>query len=125
MVLPVTVIVVPGMLPQAFTAATVIFPVTNAVVMFTVIESVPVPLAIVTPAGSVHVYDVAPNTGAILYIAVLAPHKDDGPEIAPCVPGFLVIDRLAVALVPQLFFAATVYVPITVPAGIVTVIEFP
>ena len=108
-VLPVTVIVVPGMLPQAFTATTAIFPVTNVGATLTFIESVPVPLAIVIPAGSVHVYDVAPGTGAILYIAVAVPipHKVNGPDIAPGVPGFFVIDRLAVALVPQLFFAAT------------------
>ena len=62
---PYTIIAAPGILPQAFTADTLILPDINVAATFTCIEVVPVPLAIVTPAGNTHVYEVAANTDAI------------------------------------------------------------
>ena len=52
--LPIIVKVVPCELPQAFTAATVMVPLTNVGAMVTVIWVVPCPVAMVTPAGVLH-----------------------------------------------------------------------
>ena len=72
----VTSKLVPGMLPQAFTADTPTLPATKLVPKFTVmallivdalvvpIKVVPAPPTMVTPAGTVHKVLVAPNTGA-------------------------------------------------------------
>jgi hypothetical protein len=122
---PYTVIVVPEVLPQPFTAITLKLPDTKVPALLTCIAVVPLPDVIVSPVGTVHVYDVAPNTGATEYCAVVATHMFVGPVIAPVAPGFLVMYRLCTALVPQLFLDATVIFPITVPAGTFTVIEVP
>ena len=58
-------------------------------------------------------------------MAVVTPQSEVVPIIGPVALGFLVIDIPEVALVPQLFFAATVIVPIKVPADTVIVIESP
>ena len=123
--LPYSVIVVPEVLPHPFTAITLRLPVTKVLAIFTFNSVVPAPNDTVTPVGTVQVYDVAPNTAPTVYCAVVAPHKFVGPVIAPVAPGFLVMARLCTALVPQLFLAATVILPITVPAGTFTVIDVP
>ena len=87
---PITVSVAPGTLPQAFTADTFTIPVTNVVPIVTDIELVPDPVAMVIPAGSVQAYETAPNTGSIEYDAAVKPHAPAGPDIAPCISGFLV-----------------------------------
>ena len=131
---PVTNKLVPGMLPQAFTAETPTFPAIKVVPKFTVIELltvdalvvpikvVPAPPTMVTPAGTVHKVLVAPNTGATEYVAVPNPQAVAGPDIEPGTAGFLVTCNIAAALVPQLLPAVTVTSPITVPAVILTVI---
>jgi hypothetical protein len=50
--------------PQAFTAATVIFPLVKILPKFTVML-VPLFETILAPVGTVQLYDVAPDTAAI------------------------------------------------------------
>ena len=54
-VLPLTVKVVPGMLPQALTAETFIEPITKVFAMLTETEFVPAPAVMVIPVGIVQV----------------------------------------------------------------------
>jgi hypothetical protein len=127
--LPVTVMLVPAVLPQALTDATAMFPTANVLAIFTSTEfdnpdttpEAP-PDTVVMPVGNVQVYDVAPNTGVIEYVAEVNPQADAGPDIGPEVSGFLVIERLRVALVPQALPAVTVIVDGNIAGEILTVI---
>jgi hypothetical protein len=76
--------------PQELEPATDIFPETAVASKFTVIEFVPLPLAIVAPVGSVHKYVVALVIAGTLYATALAPwHTVAVPAIVPAVTGIL------------------------------------
>ena len=55
---------------------------------------------------------------------MVCPQTEVGPDIGSGTPGFLVTAIDAVPLLPQLLLAVQVTFPITVPADMVTVIEF-
>jgi hypothetical protein len=76
------------LLPQALFARTHIFPDPVKVLRNETLMDVPLLLLMLTPAGTVHVYDVAPGTAAIEYVILFClqtPH--DGPLTGPGVPG--------------------------------------
>jgi hypothetical protein len=100
--------------PHAFDAFTVTIPVDDGTVPnVALMIFVPWPVLIVAPPGTVHVYDVAPDTVAMLYtLPALEVHTVVGPLIAPGKPGTAFTDKLRTNPVPQLFDAATVTVPV-------------
>ena len=101
-------------LPQLLLAFTVTLPpLVPAVVWMTFVVDVPV-----QPFGSVHVYEVAPLTGAMEKVSKAPLHKVAVPLIAPGVAGGVVTVTVNVCAeeVPQLLPAVTETVPPTVPA---------
>lgn len=99
--LGVTLSVAGLLVSQALAAETLTVPapVPTVAVMEEVVE-VPV-----HPDGSVHPYEVAPVTGATLYVCVVPAQGAVGPVIAPGTPGrgvtFIVTEALLVAGVAQ------------------------
>jgi hypothetical protein len=71
--------VVGELAPQVFPAVTVTLPDIDPTV--TVMLVVPCPELITVPAGTVHVYVVAPTTGAIEYVVVVPTQTADNPLI--------------------------------------------
>jgi hypothetical protein len=115
-----------ALVPQALPAVTETLP-EVAVPQLTVIEVVPWPVLTVAPAGTVHVYVVAPLTAEIEYATPLAPAQtEELPVIGPGVAGVAVETVTAsdeVGLVPlqDELLADTVTLPPVLPH--VTVIE--
>ena len=95
--------------PHALEAVTEIFPAVAPNV--TVALVVPCPAVIVAPAGTVHVYDVAPGTAVIEYTFPVEPEQTVVvPAIAPGVAGaalLMVTANVAAADVPHVFVAVT------------------
>jgi hypothetical protein len=106
--------------PQSLFAVTVIFPdkVLAVVIIEFVIEDP------VHPEGKVHVYDVAPFTGAMLYSLIPDAQMFVSPLILSEIVGaeFTVTDNICTADKPQSFLAETVMFPLVLFA--VAVIEF-
>lgn len=101
-------------LPQLLFAVTVIFPLVElAVVRMLLVVEVPL-----HPDGNVHVYDVAPATGEILYVLEEPEQMVAVPEIVPGVAGrgLTVIANVTGAELPQPLFAVTVIFPLVEPA---------
>jgi hypothetical protein len=80
---------------------------------------------ITPPPGIVHVYDVAPDTVAMLYVWLLFVHTAFGPVITPGVPGTAFTDKLRAKPVPQLLAAAAVIAPVVNAPLKSTVIDDP
>lgn len=80
---------------------------------FTTSVVVPWPEVIVTPEGTVQLYEVTPATAATEYVAVLIPQTTAGPEILPVNTGGVAYKILLVApRDPQPLFATTDNVPV-------------
>ena len=71
--------------PHELTGATVMFPEVVPKTILMLVEFCPE--EIVVPLGTVHVYEVAPETGLIEYVAVAPLHKEAGPAIDPAAEG--------------------------------------
>ncbi len=99
--------------PQFVFAVTVTLPlVADVVVVNEAVVEVPD-----HPPGRVHVYDVAPLTGVMLYVWLVPLHTAALPLMGPGTAGTPVeaTARLCGALEPQAFVAITVIVPLPVP----------
>ena len=114
---PVTVRQREMLLPQALLAVTQTDPVTG-LPNRTTTELVPCPEVTAAPAGTVHVYEVAPFTALIEYGTADRLHKLFACPVIP--PGVVGTERIVVdllALVPQELLAFTLSVPEVNTAG--------
>ena len=111
--------------PHVLFAFTVIFPLVDpAVVIIDVVVEVPD-----QPEGKVQVYDVAPDTAAMLYVIELPAQTEAVPLMVPGVAGMILTVMLWVCKddEPQALFAFTVIFPPDEPAVVVidVVVEVP
>lgn len=96
--------------PQLLFAVAVTFPlVADRVVVSVLVEEVPV-----HPDGVVQVYDVAPVTGAMLYVWLMPLHTLALPAMAPGTAGIPIGVTASVCVIPepQAFTAVTVTFPL-------------
>jgi len=93
--------------PQLLSAVTHILP--PAVPTVTPMEVVPCPLLIVHPAGTDHVYEVAPATEEMEYVSPVPTHAFVEPVIVPGEEGggVMLTDKQVAPLVPQELLAVT------------------
>lgn len=103
------------LVPQEFEAVTVMFPLVAPAPVETVMVLVPAPEVMVHPDGTVHVYNVALGTAAMLYVR---PDLFIHCSVAPLmiagvagVPGLTVTARVLAAFVPQELAEVTEIIP--------------
>ena len=97
--------------PQLLSAVTHILPPAGPTVTPT--EVVPCPLLIVHPAGTDHVYEVAPATAEIEYVSPAPAQTTAEPVIGPGAEGggIMLMDKHVALLVPQALLAVTHILP--------------
>lgn len=112
--------------PQAFTAATLMFPLAPFAVarMFSTLE------APFQPAGRDHAYDSVSGTAVMEYVSALAEQIMEGPLTTPGAAGtelFTMTGSVAAGLVPHELDAVTGMSPLSLPAviTILLVLEVP
>jgi hypothetical protein len=114
------------LLPQELLAVTFILPFWPVFPVFTVIVSVPCPLVMLQPVGTVHVYVVALGTAEILYVWLVPGQTEILPEIVPGiagVPGSIEIANVEEGVAPHPLLAITLNEPSSPVVPVVTVKE--